>query len=362
MKVLLFGYIGKKNFGDDLLFQIAINRFKKIGNVELSIAIVESNIDPSYLKQYYKDLKILVYPKKLPLFLNKNFDVVFYIGGGVFFDYREKVSLVDYVKGYISTILRFRLAKVTGTKYMGIGLGIGPYTNHRAKTIHSQILSSFNFLGVRDSKSFESAILLNKGSGKVVKTNDLSIGIKLAVNAKKDSKEVIICSRAYKHKKEYEKHIDELLIFSEFLFTEGYFPHWVFLQEENECIYEKVRKGNNKLTVWNPNIQSINDFISIFNDVYCVVSSRMHSVYIAGLLKTPFIGIEIHQKVRFASELFTKEPIMISPLADIQDYKEAFFQIGKFNFNNEKFNDETQILQNVERDLLNAISSKCKHY
>src|SRR5690606_29552176 len=117
---------GHENFGDDLLFDIAASLVPPIKNADIFIVVV-GNLDPSYLKQYIPNLQIIRFKKRIPLYFYWQFNKIFYIGGGVFFDYRKKLPFFSFLKNYALGFIRYRIARLFGAKFAGIGIGIGPY-------------------------------------------------------------------------------------------------------------------------------------------------------------------------------------------------------------------------------------------
>jgi len=352
IKVLLQGYIGHQNFGDDLLFEIAISKAKKVTNTEISVVITDSNINCDYLYNYYSDLNIIRFDNKIPLLFYKKFDKVYYIGGGIFFDYKLELDNKTFYKKYISNIMRYKIPKLFGTSFGGIGIGIGPYFSIRTQKLHAQIINSFDILGVRDQTSFDLAESM--GFQDVILSNDLSLELNQTLQKQdsksKKQKEVIICPRTYSHKPEYEKHIDELITFADYLEEKGCKTHWVFLQDDDkELINRLVIKY--QVTIWNPFQMTILDFINLFRNKLVTYTSRMHSIFISGMVKTPFVAIPLHQKLVFASELFYKEPIIINPLAEQEEYVESFKNLNKDSFSTEKFKDEILNLENLNKKL-----------
>lgn len=349
MKVLLQGYIGNQNFGDDLLFEIAISKVRRIPNIEVYVVITKSNINPDYLYNYYSDLKIIKFKEKIPLLFYKKFDKVYYIGGGVFFDYKLKLNTKIFYKNYISNTIRYKIPKLFGTSFGGVGIGIGPYFSKRTQRLHAQIINSFDILGVRDQTSFDLAKLM--GNNDVILSNDLSLELNESLQIQKDEdrnqKEVIICPRTYSHKPEYEKHIDELIIFAEYLEENGYKTHWIFLQKDKEQLMTNL--GKFKVTVWNPFKMSIQDFINLFKNGMVTYTSRMHSIYISGMVGTPIVAIPLHQKLIFADELFYEEPILIDPLAEQQVYRECLEKIKETVFSRNKLEDELIIINELNK-------------
>ncbi len=352
LKVLLQGYIGHQNFGDDLLFEIAISKVKKIPNVEVSVVIVNSNINPDYLNNYYSDLKIIRFKDRIPLLFYNKFDKIYFIGGGVFFDYKTNLSNKNFYKNYISNLIRYQIPKLFGTSFGGVGIGIGPYFSKRAQKLHAQIINSFDILGVRDQTSFDLAKTM--GFKNVILSNDLSLELNESLqkldNSTEKHNEIIICPRTYSHKPEYEKHIDELIIFATYIEKQGYKTHWIFLQKDREELTNKLQNLF-KVTLWNPFEMSILDFINLFKVAVVTYTSRMHSIFISGMVSTPIVAIPVHQKLTYASKLFYKKPVFIDPLAEQEVYLKSFEEIKSKSFSLENLNKEAIILNKLDQKL-----------
>ncbi|AZQ44699.1 polysaccharide pyruvyl transferase family protein [Nonlabens ponticola] len=320
MKLLLTGYIGHKNFGDDLLLYIAYEQMLKLDGVDLHVISTSSSGD-AYLDIFLPAATIHRYSGNIPLFFYKQFDKVFFIGGGIFFDYREEISLKVYLKNKLSNKLRFNFARMSGTRFAGLGIGVGPYHSHRAKKIHGDILDNFDILGVRDRTSVK--LVREIAAVDPLLTNDLSLLLEqhasLDSKNQMDKKSFIFCPRSYKHEEKYEKHLVNLRELSQRLNGDGHEVKWLFLQEEKADIYGFVPESD-KLIVWDPESMGINDFIGFFEQSHAVISSRMHSIYVAGIVGAPFIAINVHQKLTFASQLFYKKPLIIEPEASVEDY------------------------------------------
>lgn len=357
MKILLQGYIGHQNFGDDLLFEIAISKVKKVSNIEIYVVITNSNLTPNYLYNYYPDLKIIKFKEKIPLLFYKEFDKIYYIGGGVFFDYKTKLNNKIFYKNYISNIIRYKIPKFFGTSFGGIGIGIGPYFTNKAQILHAQIINNFDILGVRDQTSFDLA--KSMGYKNVTLSNDLSLELNELLQEQdcvvEKQNEIIICPRTYSHKPEYEKHIDELIVFAKHLEKIDYKTHWVFLQKDKEQLMSKLDKF--KVTIWNPFEMSISDFISLFRSAVVTYTSRMHSIFISGMVKTPFVAIPLHQKLEFASQLFYKSPFLINPLSKQEKYLESFNNLKNDFFSTEKLSNEISILKELDKEVNNWLIS-----
>jgi len=350
-KVLLVGYIGKKNFGDDLLFKIALDTLKDIGDFKIFVLVSSDPDSANYLMSYHPDINLL-YHKRTPLLFFNKFDKIYFIGGGLFFDYKKSVNLLRFCKNFISNFIRYRIPKMFGTSFGGIGLGIGPYYSKRTKILHSQIIGTFDILGVRDEVSFDLA--KSMGINKMFLSNDLSLNLLHSFqeigHVADKSNEVIFCPRSYSHNPVSEKHLDELLKFADFLNNQGLQVHWVFLQDDDERFIQRLEEQF-QVTVWNPDTMDILDFSKLFKNVRMLVSSRMHSVFIAGMLCTPFISIPLHQKLYFASKLFYEKPVFVNPTAGLQEYIIAYESLTGRDMSLDKINKEVLILDNLVNDL-----------
>lgn len=355
MKVLLQGYIGHQNFGDDLLLKLAIDNVKDIKGAEI-YCLVPEGLDVDYIYSYCDKIVILRYKISIPIFFYKKFDKVYFIGGGVFFDYKTNTNIRDYIKKRFSNYLRFNIPRLLGTKFAGIGIGIGPFNSNRSFKIYQAITKNFNLLGVRDEKSFEYGNSF--GIKNLFLANDQSLLLNEELNelrvSKKDEKLIVICPRSYKHDTTYEKHLDELVKFSNYLKEKEYRVKWCFLQPEEKHLVEKLESNNITSLIWNPYDMSILDFIKEFSLAEFVFTSRMHAVYISGLLGVKTIPIKVHPKLEYSSRLFNKSPYIIDPKANLSDYINALD--SEFVSDVQQFNNELELVKLVNHKIQDWLS------
>lgn len=350
-KILLQGYIGHKNFGDDLLLEIALKRVISIPDAQIYVALVGNKKCYEYLYKFYPNLNVLKFEKKIPLLFNLKFDKVFFIGGGVFFDYKKEIKNKSFYVRLFSNFIRYSIPKLFGTHFAGIGIGIGPYFSNKTKKIHAQVIRNFDILGVRDEVSYELA--LSMGAKNLHLSNDLSLclheELEVENHNEKRFDEIIICPRTYKHRVEFEKHIEELIAFAEYVENRGFKTHWIFLQED-EIELQNLIETKFRVTIWNPNKMKTHQFIDLFRKAKVVFTSRMHTIFIAGMVNTPIITIPVHQKLIYASSLFYDKPIIVNPLSYVDEYIKAFqtYECNKLNLLN----------LNKEVKILNALNSK----
>ena len=85
-RLLLLGYCGKRNFGDDLLLKQAYDYFQ--GIAEIHIHTTEINQNSDYLYTWFPKGNIFKNHRLNHKYL-KNFTHILQFGGGVFFDYNK---------------------------------------------------------------------------------------------------------------------------------------------------------------------------------------------------------------------------------------------------------------------------------
>ncbi|WP_026776863.1 polysaccharide pyruvyl transferase family protein [Polaribacter sp. Hel_I_88] len=336
-KILLWGYIGRKNFGDDLLFEIALKNLEHLENKEIFV-LLPKEIEANYLSKINSELNIIKYNKSIAIFEFLKYHKVYYIGGGVFFDYKKNIGLVNFFKRRFSNFLRFNISRYFGTEFAGVGLGIGPYYSKKTKSISANILKNFSLIGVRDAESLKYAKEFRLKN--VFLANDLSLLLhkdllKLKKTAIKIDNKILICPRTYPHKKDFEKHLDILKELTVYLQKKLYNVEWIFLQEENELLIKELEGLKIKTRVWNPDEMKLSDFMSHFASASLVFTSRMHAVYISNMLKTKTVAIDVHPKLVHSSKLFYRNPIIVNPLSELKIYKEAMRSDNQYD--NEEF-------------------------
>ena len=153
-KILLVGYSGQGNFGDDLLLFQAYEYFR----TQAKLAIWSSNLSSysAYLKQWFPEAEIIK-TKRLNITIFRDFDGVVYFGGGVFFDYMSKYPHAKYLKKRLGNFINYNISKVFKTRFVGIGIGLGPFRSENAIKINKNLLKNFDFVTVRDDESYNIA-------------------------------------------------------------------------------------------------------------------------------------------------------------------------------------------------------------
>ncbi len=294
-RVLLVGYSGHRNFGDDLLLEQA---YEELGaSCELTIWSNAEGTGSDYLKSWFPEAEIVI-SRKIGRSLFQEFDRVLYFGGGVFFDYAE-LGIRQLGRQLVSISLNYRHPKVKGVKFGAIGLGLGPFTNWRSRLVARYRLSTFSLLAVRDEESF---VFMNQPPfGKTpFRGCDLSLlrGLRPCASSIESSNKILICPRVFPHGSggdeynlrvaKWAKHRSE---------TDSEILVFGFQSSHDEPVMEIYRSLGLETRMWDPDTMTTTEVFDLFSTHNLVVSARMHGIYVAGLTGIPSLGINVHPKV-----------------------------------------------------------------
>ncbi len=161
-RVLLLGYYGKGNFGDDVLLTVTYKLLKR----EIPHGVFHTIIDDEkgYVTSLFQDITILKSG------YHGHFDVIVHGGGGVFFDFKahgagtkllenvfEILGAPTYLKleRFVRKMTRKR--RTSTTHRVGLGIGVGPFSRGSISLWRDRlpILADFDALWVRDAQSLD---------------------------------------------------------------------------------------------------------------------------------------------------------------------------------------------------------------
>ena len=143
-KFVLSGYFGFKNFGDEAILSVLVNKLKQENH---KITVISS--DPEFTKSQYKNIKS-VYTFNMPEIVAQiaKSDILVSGGGSLLQDVTSLKSLIYYL-----TVIF--IALVLHKKVMIFAQGIGPIKNPFGQFITKALLSHCTYVSVRDKKSLE---------------------------------------------------------------------------------------------------------------------------------------------------------------------------------------------------------------
>ena len=143
-KFVLSGYFGFKNFGDEAILSVLVNKLKDLDH---RITIISS--DPKYTISKFKHVRS-IYTFNLKDITNAIYKSDYLISGG-----GSLLQDTTSLKSLIYYLLIIFIAQILGKKVIIFAQGIGPIRNKLGIFLTKLILKRCNYVSVRDLKSFE---------------------------------------------------------------------------------------------------------------------------------------------------------------------------------------------------------------
>ncbi len=327
IKILIKGFYGFGNFGDDILMITTYNIVRQIFP-DAEIYVDSQNKNPSYIHKLLSHVKIINSTKHLEV------DWTIHGGGGVFFDFtndsmkyyaiNQVIKFVGY-KSYRHIYKLFQSAKgresVRQHARAGLGIGIGTYTQS-SKRFFSDILalSNFDILFVRDDASLLNARRYIR-SNNIHKSSDLAFLAQhwmpedLKVARKKNSIAVILRDWAF------DSHVSAFLDASTALLENGHDVKFFAFDENADKEFINAASAIGEVTVWKPAEMTITHYLSKLAECKLTISSRAHGAIVSACLAIPVCCISIEPKLeqvalmlnngsRIIRQPFTKKEIL----------------------------------------------------
>jgi polysaccharide pyruvyl transferase WcaK-like protein len=358
-KVLISGWYGHGNIGDELILKSMINVFKrKIYNVEIRILsdnpiytkcthnIVSTYQLPLKFKGYIRMLLNGQTPFKTIKFI-KNTDIFVMGGGGFLSDWQSYVPW-----GWLKQII---LAKILGKRTMIYAIGAGPFSTKKGKMIVKHIINNYvDMITVRDKTSKKELLACGVEEKKIIVTADPVVNYlefkknnykkhkidNIVKNYNNDFFNVGITVASLFHSNKWEnnpeKYFDEYIknltialkkIAKNYNDVKFYFIPFM-MTEEDISFSNKLNGliGNKGLVVKSKN--DIERIITIYKDLDCVIAMRYHANILATILDKPVIPLVYHHKVAdYIKRIGLREKIL--DLGNGENWKDNIFNFNE---------------------------------
>ena len=289
-KVLVSGYIGFNNFGDEAIFYTLSNHLKKLG---CDVSVLCSNKD--IVKEKY-NVKTYGFKNLFEIFIAITSCNILISGGGSLLQNKTSNFSLFY---YLFIILT---AKLFLKKTIIFAQGIEPINGKIQTFITKWILKTTDFISVRDENSYE---LLKKWN---LKPNLLSDPIYSIIEdiKIKDNKEEEIIVQLRDFKNINQKFLKDLADALEENCSNKKISVFSFQDEidEKPCkqFIELLKQKNIKAN-YIPN-KPIKETIEIVNNSKYMISTRLHGVLISHALNVKTFALIYDKKLEtFAKEL-----------------------------------------------------------
>ncbi|WP_447877282.1 polysaccharide pyruvyl transferase family protein [Serratia fonticola] len=288
MNVLLIGYYGRENIGDDLMLSNLCRSLLKDSAIKITIAV--HDVDKLKIASDINNIKIVKTSDKLSYVKAiLRAEKVIWGGGTCFYD-----AGVDHNRGLYDLVKIGLLCKLFRTQFIFMGVGIGHLSNN-VKDVIVKILKLSNEIYFRDNESLDVARkLFTKGNYKL--SGDLAFlnenypikgiardngyisysGVQGFGDAKAIAEKLNIISRRH----------DKKIVF---------LPSHRGVIDDNSLHQRIAENLTCEFVITNPN--SVDEYIDILKKSYFHIGVRLHSVVLADVAGCPNVGIVYSPKV-----------------------------------------------------------------
>ena len=323
-KVLLSGYYGFDNFGDEAILQSLITNLK---NINASVTVLSHN--PKKTTSIY-DVKSVFMFNPIKIFNSiSNCDVLISGGGSLLQDVTSARSLIYYLFILFMAVLFCK-------RIIIFAQGIGPINNKILRNLTKFILKKAKLITVRDEKSKN---LLDQWGIASNLVNDPVFGIKLKTSYPKGKIGIQLREWKYMSDEFFLNLVRKIA--KDFEDKEIYIYSLQDKQDKEICL-----RFENYLHMENPRVNTkvfysmtVNEIIESMKDLEYLVAMRYHAIMIGLKYGVKTLAINYDPKVEFLSD-YAKIPFI-----NFEDY--------------DKIDEYIEKMKNLSRrSILNSINKK----
>jgi polysaccharide pyruvyl transferase CsaB len=293
-KVLISGYYGFDNAGDDTVLYGIINSLQKqLPTLEIAV-----------LSNKPKETEALF---GIPAYNRWSFAQIFQqlrrsdlllMGGGSLLQDATSPRSVMYYLGIVQT------AKLLGKPVIFFAQGFGPITHPFSKALVRIIVNKVDTITVRDQQSAQDMeslgvnrpIIITADPAVAIDPHDIDLRLAQKWLALTDKPKVMISTRKWKHEETYKQEIAKM---ADEMLRQGWMVYFLPMQfpadiVPSQDIMKYMNEPGSQLLTERMNF---NEIISFIGNMDFVIGMRLHSLIIAAVLGVPFVGISYDPKI-----------------------------------------------------------------
>ncbi len=272
-KALIFGYIGEKNAGDDLILLATLNNLRAEG---ARVTALSSN--PRLTEKMFK-VRAVQARKLLPVLRELiTCDLLVCGGGGIFQDKTSVRSVLYYS-------LLVLAARVLSKEIRLLYQGVGPLTTRIGRSFTRAAFNSAGRISVRDIESWKALKELGVKAANIPVAGDAVQTLRFF--SKRRNAKIKTVVFALRECRDFALHIEDVVSVSKSLKKAGVICRFVPFQAPQDNLTGLERGGG-----W--------DYRKIIREISSadvVAGSRYHSLILADMFGIPFIGINHDAKI-----------------------------------------------------------------
>ena len=361
--ILLKGYYGFGNLGDDILMKVSYTILKK-KYTDVSISLYSENTlnnpnfaDDENFNQYIQEF-LEVTTKSVDWTDQTHYSLLFNGGGGIYKDHAygswQQQALNSVAKqlspqrlwqleNYIRSSVK-KPHRISFDRRIGFGLSIGPLRKSSPSYVRKvSELGSYDELFVRDEASMN--FLKTVGFiGKYYRTTDMAflsnywLPSNLSEKKRTSTRNIgIILLDWHENNDIYFENVKQAV---KELEKDGYKVSFFSFQESYDQRYQTFFKG--QVIAWNPHKYSLEQFLVLLQEQSLIITARAHGAIIGACLGVPSICLGITLKLEEVSKMLQRSSSLVAPPFRPDDLVSAV---------QKTFDNYSEYLESVQADL-----------
>lgn len=337
MKILLKGYYGWGNLGDDVLMKVVYDWLKQSfpgAQIDIFSGFTANNAGcPPDLHTYHRYIHRILPDKPCIVDWAKkeHYDLFVQGGGGVHFDHSHGGATFSFLNQLIQVSgaglvasaeklirnITSRPLNISFNKKIGIGIGVGNFnTDARNLAQHASQIGDYNYLWVRDDLSV-SWLKKLKFKGKVVRSSDLAFAYDAWLpsgNIAKKERSIGFVTLVKDTITQAEYDAQRKLLLE--LRAQGYQVSVYLFQEVVDAKLVDFFSQAATVKLWQPNNQTLEHYLTDLGSNELIISGRAHGVILGACMGVPAITLETSTKLREVSAMFPETTALVASTAD----------------------------------------------
>lgn len=310
-RIVLKGYYGFGNLGDDILLMVSARLLKTIFPESFLIVASASN-KYQYLMEFCEAIDEVV-----PLSPEPKADLVFHGGGGTYYDYNHGgvfywllnfiIDLIGYDK-IRNLIVVYRSIKGWPPNQNAIrvamGIGVGSFTKSSSKYYHKITeLSRFDLIVPREGLSFKALKKLQVNKNVVI-GGDLAFlrdyWLPPGLPARKSGRTIGFVLKSWDRDTSYLEIVQQV---ATVLRREGYSVAIFIFEESQDAVLVRHFNGLEVFS-WRPDIVSLSFYLEKLSQASLLVTSRAHGAILGAAFGIPAVLLGIEPKLYQIAGMF----------------------------------------------------------
>ena len=299
--ILVIGYYGHGNFGDDLITVYVLSLICRTVSPE---RIFVRAPEGSYVEKWFPGVQCIS-DQQLRQSTPQGIRKVIFGGGGLFYAFPPAtfMSLWGLRKCKARQFLRmFGESRWRQFHTYALCIGVGPLEGIGAHWITRRFLSTFEHISVRDTVSAE--LLSKLGIPNVRVVTDPVIGLMDIIQSRKqrNSKTLGIVVRSWSRSPNVAGLFFSLQSAAQNLRKLGWKVQFISFQPQSDTeVIQLLRNKDENVRGWMPEKETISDFCMYLSGFQVLVTMRAHGVFVSSLLGGIPIAVRIEPKLEISA-------------------------------------------------------------